>query len=170
MKTLDELILILIEDLNQVDLNPKDTFLNYNMQLGDVSAIIASILDKRLELEKWDSKKNWMDDCLINKFIVEESIFKFWGVMIWGGSNGSEQWTDPFYFEFANDVNGKSSGFFYFQDTESESLIYSEFIRTREVWDEFYYKDRDWNIEERKWRFKNLMIETKKHAVPRSSE
>lgn len=159
MKSLKELKEMLFDEFDKhlfkADLSKNLGY--YNEVCGDASFIIAAILDKKLEErgEYWNTETDWVDDCLLTRINLEEQKLSIWGIMIWGKSNTTKQWTDSFYFEL-DWINGSSfrdgQMKFLFGDKNEESLIYSDFANDRGFWDRDFYKDDTWNIEEREWK------------------
>lgn len=152
MSRKDELLNILYTDLEAIDWNIENEHVYYNEATGDVSAIIAAILEECLIDEvKWDSDLNWIDDSLIKLCNNNALTYEFGGVIIRGKKSTTEQWTDPFYFKIdknkqkLTDVN---TNYILFQDREWDSIVYSDFIKNREIWDD----------EPKKWRFKLSLI------------
>ena len=151
-KTLISEIELIISNYDDI-LNEKQGYLN--KYSGLISAVIARILDNSLvKKTDWESEHQWIDDCLITKIDYQKHCIKIGGIMIWGTTEGTNQWTDPFYLEVMNFKNLSDTALiFLFADSEMESLPYETFSRNREIWNMPYMFD-DWNIKLRQWKYK----------------
>ncbi len=157
MKSLEEIQGSLIEEIKSSIVNiPINSKLDYyNELLGDVSFLLAGYLHVQLKqnYKDWDSSK-WIDDSLITKVNIDSGQYSFWGVMIWGVENTTEQWTDPFYFTVLfEDKDYIPKCTLLFGDSNCAEITYEEFNSDRNYWDEDYYSSPDWHPYERDWKY-----------------
>ena len=153
MKSLNELEILLIDELNSANSNfdnceKHDYYLNG--VLGKSSIYLTSILHELLFANQRWNRKKWLDDSLITKFHFDEKRCSIWGVVISGKNSTTKQWTDPFYYEFK--IEGNLTEYtFLFADCEDEELDYMEYKNNRGYWDSDFYSDLNWTPSERNW-------------------
>jgi len=139
MKTIAEL-----EDMLAVELSPFITegrsipqvSKYYNEPLGDVSFILGGILKAHLKEKhtQWFVNGKWIDDTLIETFNYNYPIVEMSGVVIWGISGDTEQWTDPFRIVIELAKEGMAKYTILFGDVLRTSLKFSDFKYNRDYW------------------------------------
>lgn len=136
MKQLEEIKVIfnseLTKHLEVMSTLPKQSQY-YNEFLGDVSVILAALIESSLRKNfvDWDHTK-WMDDSLITKLVLSNDKLNIAGVVIWGRENTTQQWTDPFRFEAEFREDGTFSNFLiWFQYVNTPELTFDEFKNSR---------------------------------------
>lgn len=147
MKSKSDIEYMLFEELNfsveRINSIKKDESY-YNHILGNTSFLLATLIELLL-VERhfdWDNKK-WMDDSLISDLIISENFLLLEGVMIWGGNDTTEQWTEPFKFiiKFNEKQHVTKDYTFYFSDKLKKEIPYSIFLEKRSYWKSI---ERDW--------------------------
>lgn len=116
----------------------------YNKSLGDTSFILAGLLEAHLQRKycEWFINGKWIDDTLIETFEHNGNEIDMSGIVIWGISGQTEQWTDPFkiILQFIDDVIANYN--ILFGDLFRESLNYTDFKHNRNYWKE---REPDWS-------------------------
>ncbi len=140
MKSIKEILGMLVRELiKHIDkiksINPMSIY--YNEILGDTSFLLAGLLELLLKknYNEWDERK-WIDDSLITNVIMQNNKLIIEGVMIWGKTDTTEQWTDPFSFEIEL-LNNKTSFkefTFLFCDLDNPEITYENFRDNRDYW------------------------------------
>jgi len=159
MKSIDEIQKMLVSELWKSLERIRSINLNldfYNKILGDTSFLLAGLLELLLKnkYHDWDSKK-WIDDSLITKVKLINYSLSIWGVMIWGITSETEQWTEPFYFEIELDPKKMnfSSYTLLFCDVENPEITYENFKQRPDNWDNKLHKDNNLDSIERNWKY-----------------
>lgn len=139
MKSIPEIQEVLIDELHKNIFDSEDwkgEFKYYNEVLGFTSGVLAGLLlvHLREENDEWRGAK-WIDDCLITKLELKNSILTIDGIMIWAIGNDSD-WTDPFRFsiEFENTGVDFKEYTFFFGDYDKPALPYNKFRDKNEYW------------------------------------
>lgn len=140
MKTIKEIFIMLVDELTSHIDKIKSitrTPLYFNEILGDTSFLLAGLLGALLKknFDEWDDRK-WFDDCFITKVLLQNDKLKFYGVMIWGKNDTTEQWTEPFIFELElpnEEVNYRDFNFL-FGDLDNSEITYEDFRDNRDYW------------------------------------
>lgn len=108
----------------------------FNEALGDTSFLLSGLLDSLLQTKSGWDKSKWIDDSLITSVNQSDNKLILEGVMIWGKTDTTQQWTDPFCFEM--DIIKKYKDFnnftFFFCDVDNREITYEEFIENRDYW------------------------------------
>ncbi|WP_343690902.1 hypothetical protein [Chitinophaga sp.] len=108
----------------------------YNEPLGDISFILGGIVKAHLKEKhaEWFVNGKWIDDTLIETFTCNQQIIEMSGVVIWGLSGDTEQWTDPFriVIEFSDEEIAKYT--ILFGDVLRASLKFTDFKYNRDYW------------------------------------
>lgn len=118
----------------------------YNHSLGDTSVILTALLDGLLkEQDAWDNRR-WLDDSLLSDLSLNSTYVEFGGITIWGLSDTTKQWTEPFQFMgfFNSDRSNFERYVFRFGDANKPEVLYSHFRLNRGIWDN---TERDWEFE-----------------------
>ncbi|AZA76486.1 hypothetical protein EG347_02580 [Chryseobacterium sp. G0186] len=155
MKSLPELEDLLLNEI-QNNLNKERISENhyyYNEYTGYISVLLASILEKKLLNDTDWSSNRWIDDSLLTKLKLSDEKLSIWGAMIWGVKNSTEQWTEPFYFEFKFRNEKINNYTFLFSDLNHDEITYEEFSNNRSCWDRDYYRTDEWSPSEREWKY-----------------
>lgn len=157
MKTIPELEALLLNELKalkEIALgNIKEQY--YNSYAGVTSVLLTSLLEEALlNTTDWDNSR-WLDDSLLTKLYKSDEKFAIWGVVIWGKTDTTEQWTDPFYFEAIcnKDFDMLKQYTFLFEDVNHSPVSYTEFSQNRDCWDEGFFSTKDWDPAEREWKY-----------------
>lgn len=159
MKSIDEIEEMLVTELHKNVDKLRDLRIisgNYNEVMGETSYMLAGLLESHLKKDfvDWDLKK-WIDDCLLTMVKLSNQTLGMWGVMIWGmeDSDGTEQFTEPFYYEIELTSSYFKRYTFLFGDLDKREIPYSIFKFNREYWIKQGNKNEDWNPAERNWRY-----------------
>jgi len=156
MKSLEEIQEMLVSEihdkLDKIRITDASTTDYYNEQMGNVSFLLAGLLGRFLsKTESWSPEK-WIDDSLLTKVQLLNNKLSIWGIMIWGTTEDSEQWTEPFYFEI--DLLTSTPHYtILFADLKQPELSYEDFKNDRRHWDKSFYSNSEWTPSERDWNY-----------------
>lgn len=157
MKSIEEIQEILISELNlnigKINDNVPSGY--YNKALGNSSFLLAGLLGQLMSnKDDWEPDR-WFDDSLLTKVKLDNGRLSIWGIMIWGKTDVTEQWADPFYFEIIQSQNRTAftQYTFLFSDLNNPEITYEYFNEHRYFWDKEYYSTNEWNPSERDWKY-----------------
>jgi hypothetical protein len=147
MKSIGEIQVMLLSEIwssieKTIPVRPNSGY--FNEYLGDSSFLLAGLLEAHLldRFTDWASGK-WMDDSLLIDVSLVDSNLSICGVMIWGVTENTEQWTEPFSFIIR--LNYDDLTFyeytFLFGDLNKSEVSYGYFKSNTEHWSTI---ERDW--------------------------
>lgn len=149
MKSKKNTLTMLVEEIsahvNNIK-NVNENYSYYNEILGDTSFILAGLCELILKesCKEWYKDENkWIDDSLITKAAMHEDTIHMEGVMIWGKTNTTQQWTDPFSIKISMPEEERNFSVlaFSFGDLDTPTITYREFNENRNFW---INNDRKW--------------------------
>tara|TARA_B110000003_G_C16403654_1_gene439329 strand:- start:149 stop:628 length:480 start_codon:yes stop_codon:yes gene_type:complete len=153
MKSNEELFKLLYIELDK-SLNELDCVMNFDKELRDVAIYLSGIIENSIgSVEEWGDL-DWIDDCLLNKVRLSGDHLSFWGIVIWGKSNTTNQWVDPFHCRVLLDFRKKTCRNFHlkFKSKILKEISYEEFSVNRKYWDSFLNSSKDFQNLESDWK------------------
>ncbi|MCL9806904.1 hypothetical protein NAT51_15315 [Flavobacterium amniphilum] len=129
MKSINELIELLLCEFENCNLEYNTYEIFYNEFLEDIPVIISYIIENILiDFLIWGNDE-WVDDSLITQCSLNEDKIIISGFLIFGKSKINNQWVEPFYAEIfiKNKDENEYEIHLNIADVEKNSLTYSDF-------------------------------------------
>jgi hypothetical protein len=142
MKSKRQIEDILVKEIEMISVTNSDRHLPKD-ELGDITFVLAGLLNVIMkQTNDWDPQR-WIDDCIITEVHKINRIFSTSGIMIWGVTSTTEQWTDPFTFQITlNQSKRKFEAYtFKFRDNENSEITYGQYKMFPNYW---LAKKRNW--------------------------
>ncbi len=134
----DALIKVLYKHLDNIrSITEKGRERYYNDLLGNTSAILAALLDILLNQEDDHDSTVWFDDSLLTSVKLAQNTVSISGIMIFGRTGTTEQWTGPFLFKIELKGDDDFSEYvFFFDDLRKREISYEKFRMNTNYWDD----------------------------------